>query len=654
MITRMRCFTYVLLVIPLHTNAVIDDFEGKCGTLVPPWLRARYSWWPLPSTSGPSVGKSYILKYEYQEFFASQPAWLEEYFDHKKERAKIKAVSLGVEFVDIYDFAAQTVTSYKARKPSTSGWDPQTQDECGIYDIKTFRSKYLHMGFPCVPKHSKTCKMPTAEQALRYGGSYRYSFKRSVIDSSTRNIKSKLYTACIEDEFLNGTYESYYYWGGEDLSFPFPSGGKEMPVYVEQHGKYWNHTKEDDFRTSKNIPWYQKDPAFSDDMFQIPPSMHCYSYTELHKFPAMPDSFSFSQEEIGFNLNSTGFLEGGFSPLSFKRIWYSNNLTYARVDMKPSQDDKVGPILNNVTGINGHVSIVLDYTYDLAFLAHSSNDECQILHIDKNFFLCNGEGNKCEKISREKLFGMTGNLSYKGKYKESGIEGETWSRLEVDEKNPKMKSRHEVSFQAATPEVESNKARKEFIPTRQADYRDSVGQDEQEFKQEVRIINYYEFNRTQPELDIYVKHPCLQRYKSKFYTLEFDGPGLAETNKARFLPQLWKAIKNVCKPETMLRFELLDLRSPVWISEKVVYLRILDAFKENETNTDTFFSRIKEHVDAETFAVCFKGLTKVLEEKEMQWIATNFTLVDVNPEIFGTTPSTTTKKPSNKIEKCLF
>ncbi|CAN8017056.1 unnamed protein product, partial [Ixodes persulcatus] len=325
------------------------------------------------------------------------------------------AVSLGVEFVDIYDFAAQTVTSYKARKPSTSGWDPQTQNECGIYNIKTFKSQYLHMGFPCVPKSSDNCGMPSAKQVLRYGGSYHYSSRGSFINPSTRNIKSKLYTACIDDEFMNGTYESYYYWGGEDLSFPFPSGEKEMPVHIEQHGKYWNYTTEEVFRIVKNIPWYQKDPEFSDDMFQIPHSMYCKSYTKLHKIPAMPRSFSFSQEELGFNLNSTGFLAGGFSPLSFKQIWYSDNLTYARVDMNPSQEDKDGPILKNVSGINGHVSIVLDFSYDLAFLAHSANDECHILPIDKAFFLCNGEGNKCEKIDREKLFGMTGNLSYKGK-----------------------------------------------------------------------------------------------------------------------------------------------------------------------------------------------------------------------------------------------
>uniref|UniRef100_A0A090XER7 Putative secreted protein n=1 Tax=Ixodes ricinus TaxID=34613 RepID=A0A090XER7_IXORI len=89
MIMRMRCFTYVLLVIPLRTHAVIDNFEGKCAQLFTPWLGQRYDWWGLLfPTSGPSVGESYILKYEYEEFFASQPAWLEEYFDLQKQRDK--------------------------------------------------------------------------------------------------------------------------------------------------------------------------------------------------------------------------------------------------------------------------------------------------------------------------------------------------------------------------------------------------------------------------------------------------------------------------------------------------------------------------------------------------------------------------------------
>ncbi|KAM7281570.1 uncharacterized protein ISCGN_005904, partial [Ixodes scapularis] len=65
----------------------------------------------------PPVGHSYILKYEYQEMSARQPAWVEEYFDTKNQRAKIIAVSLGVEFADIYDYKSQRVMSYKARKP---------------------------------------------------------------------------------------------------------------------------------------------------------------------------------------------------------------------------------------------------------------------------------------------------------------------------------------------------------------------------------------------------------------------------------------------------------------------------------------------------------------------------------------------------------
>uniref|UniRef100_V5H3Z0 Putative secreted protein n=1 Tax=Ixodes ricinus TaxID=34613 RepID=V5H3Z0_IXORI len=248
MITRVRCFTFVLLVIPLRTNAVIDDFEGKCEKLFNPWLQARYMGLFWPSTSGPSVGVGdYILQITNTKSSSqvSQPGWRNILILNKRKRAKIKAVSLGVEVVDIYDIATQTVTSYKSRKPSTSGWDPQTQDECrNITTLKTFKSQYLHMGFPCVPKSSDTCGMPSAKQALRYGGSYQYSSRGSIMNPSTRNIDSKLYTACIDDEFMNGTYESYYYWGGDDLSFPFPCGGKEMPVRIEQHGKILGITQQ--------------------------------------------------------------------------------------------------------------------------------------------------------------------------------------------------------------------------------------------------------------------------------------------------------------------------------------------------------------------------------------------------------------------------
>ncbi|EEC18722.1 hypothetical protein IscW_ISCW014457 [Ixodes scapularis] len=146
------------------------------------------------------------------------------------------AVSLGVEFADIYDYQSQKVMSYRARRPSTSGSDIKSQEECGIYDLRTFRSKYLHFRFPCVKRSSGTCDMPTADEVLRYGTRYNYKYKDDVISTETRNIKSKLYTACIEDKVINGTYESYYYWGGEDLSFRFPSGEEKMPVYVEQKG----------------------------------------------------------------------------------------------------------------------------------------------------------------------------------------------------------------------------------------------------------------------------------------------------------------------------------------------------------------------------------------------------------------------------------
>uniref|UniRef100_A0A0K8R7F5 Uncharacterized protein n=1 Tax=Ixodes ricinus TaxID=34613 RepID=A0A0K8R7F5_IXORI len=240
MIMRMRCVACVLLSLAtLRSNAFINDFDGDCQKLFgnryfSAWTQKPTSGWSPSFSSIPYLGHSYILKYEYKEFLASQPAWVEEYFDTQNKRAKILAVSLGVEFADIYDYKSQKVMSYKARKPSTSGSDLKTQAECGIYDLKTFKSRYLHLRFPCATKSSTTCDMPTASEVLRFGPSYSYQLKNELTSTDTRNIKHKLYTACVKDQFINGTYESYYYWGGEDLSFRFPSGEKKMPVHVEQ------------------------------------------------------------------------------------------------------------------------------------------------------------------------------------------------------------------------------------------------------------------------------------------------------------------------------------------------------------------------------------------------------------------------------------
>uniref|UniRef100_A0A0K8RLB1 LolA-like domain-containing protein n=1 Tax=Ixodes ricinus TaxID=34613 RepID=A0A0K8RLB1_IXORI len=567
------------------------------------------------------------------------------------------AVSLGVEFADIYDYKLQRVMSYKARKPSASGSDLKTQVECGIYDLKTFKSKYLHLRFPCVKKYKNPCDMPTANEVLRYGTPHSYKYKNEVISPATRNIKSKLYTACIKDTFINGTYESYYYWG-EDLSFRFPSGEEKMPVHVEQKGEYYENNTRHEHYIFKNIPWYQKDPKFSDDMFQVPQSMHCRSYTDLHAIPEMPNSFSFSQEEFEFTLNATGFLDGGFSPLSFKQFWYSDNLKLVRVDMRPSEEDKKGPILNKATEVNGRVSVVMDFKYDHVFLAHSANDECLILKVEKDFFLCFKEDIKCNKIDREGLFGISANLSYKGKYAEGGIFGETWSQVTEEKKEgapqTKLLTRHEVSFQESQVKEKTSSDKKVFSPIQVVDYKEEITTPEKEnsnFKQDVRLKNYYDVDFSQPGIEVYEKHPCLQRHNSTLYTLAFEGPGVVDTNKARFLPQLRRAIEKLCNPETMLRFELVDLRSPETISQKIVYLRILEPFDDNGTPTEKLASKITEIVNKEEFAVCFVGFTITLNEKLMQWIAINGTFVEQNLE----TPVTAASSPSqnrNKIQKC--
>uniref|UniRef100_A0A0K8RLT2 LolA-like domain-containing protein n=1 Tax=Ixodes ricinus TaxID=34613 RepID=A0A0K8RLT2_IXORI len=157
----------------------------------------------------------------------------------------------------------------------------------------------------------------------------------------------------------------------------------------------------------------------------------------------------------------------------------------------------------------------MDFNYDYAFLAHSANDECRILKVDKNFFLCYQEDEKCNKINREALFGISANLSYKGKYAESGIYGETWSQLIKDQTDQPQKKtfliRHEVSFRQSQVKEKTNTYKKLFTPIQVADYKEEITtskeKDNSNFKQDVRLKNYYEVNFTQPGVEVTKSNP---------------------------------------------------------------------------------------------------------------------------------------------------
>ncbi|XP_040067088.1 uncharacterized protein LOC120840581 [Ixodes scapularis] len=244
-------------------------------------------------------------------------------------------------------------------------------------------------------------------------------------------------------------------------------------------------------------------------------------------------------------------------------------------------------------------------------------------------------------------------------YAESGIYGETWSKVTEESKEgapqTKILTRHEVSFQETEVKEKTSGNKKVFTPIQVVDYKEEIttqeNKDDSNFKQDVRLKNYYEVDFSQPGLEVYEKHPCLQRHNSKLYTLAFEGPGVVDTNKARFLPQLRRAIKKVCNPETMLRFEFVDLRSPKKISEKIVYLRILEPFDSNETSTDVFATKIREIVNKEEFAVCFVGVTITLNEKLMQWIAINGTFIEENLQTSVANSSSASENKS-EIKKC--
>ncbi|KAH9369295.1 hypothetical protein HPB48_012371 [Haemaphysalis longicornis] len=125
---------------------------------------------PLP----PAPPNSYIMKYEWIDLIRNQTSWIEEYFDAKNLRAKILGVMRGDEYVNIYDYFSETVTSYSSGRPGAKMTrDPRSQTSCEIAEMSHFNNQQLPFGYKYRSTRPRGSRMDSSYEALRFGGPYR-------------------------------------------------------------------------------------------------------------------------------------------------------------------------------------------------------------------------------------------------------------------------------------------------------------------------------------------------------------------------------------------------------------------------------------------------------------------------------------------------
>lgn len=589
---------YVGLSLAIKDFSVCEDPTYSCG--------------PLP----PVVPESYIMKYEWIDLVHNQTAWVEEYFDSENLRAKISVVLHGQNVVSIYDYFSETVATYSSHRPGAKpSLDPESQDTCNISAMTTYRGTELPFGYKYRGERPRGSRMDNSYEALRFGGPYRVHFVRPATGDETRHLPANLFESCAYDKDEDATYRMRYYWSA-NASFLFPNGEVDVPIRIEQKGTFPDpnaDNKVGPWNTIRNVAWYQSDPEFSDEDFEVPRQTYCKNNANDREIAQPPDTFNFRVEEVSFTLDETGSSVGELTSTSFKEIWYDAMRHLARVDIIPSEEEKGWPLVNESSGLDTMLSIVLDYGAEAAFVTHPSSGECVVRKLTSDFFLSEPNSTEgLEMLDPEKLFGFTGKHRFQGRYKIRGIEVETWTAL-INESLGDAKGttkRHEISLMTDSEGERSGKRDIEFVPVQESIYTDTyqaTKDSRTEFKQHVVMKNYFKFTSTQPRLSVFQAPGCVPRHEARAFKVSFDEKDykIVRQNKQLFMDALRESLKDYGDLDTVMRIEVVGVSFYKRNNEIVAFFKLLAPLPELQpkrvVTVDESAQKIVQRIQNESF-----------------------------------------------------
>ncbi|KAH6931115.1 hypothetical protein HPB50_022239 [Hyalomma asiaticum] len=428
----------------------------------------------------------------------------------------------------------------------------------------TYRGTELPFGYKYRGERPRGSRMDNSYEALRFGGPYRVHFVRPATGDETRHLPANLFESCAYDKDEDATYRMRYYWSA-NASFLFPNGEVDVPIRIEQKGTFPDpnaDNKVGPWNTIRNVAWYQSDPEFSDEDFEI---------------------------------------------------WYDAMRHLARVDIIPSEEEKGWPLVNESSGLDTMLSIVLDYGAEAAFVTHLSSGECVVRKLTSDFFLSEPNSTEgLEMVDPEKLFGFTGKHRFQGRYKIRGIEVETWTAL-INESLGDAKGttkRHEISLMTDSEGERSGKRDIEFVPVQESIYTDTyqaTKDSRTEFKQHVVMKNYFKFTSTQPRLSVFQAPGCVPRHEARAFKVSFDEKDykIVRQNKQLFMDALRESLKDYGDLDTVMRIEVVGVSFYKRNNEIVAFFKLLAPLPELQpkrvVTVDESAQKIVQRIQNESF-----------------------------------------------------
>ncbi|XP_035222791.1 uncharacterized protein LOC118195570 [Stegodyphus dumicola] len=540
----------------------------------------------------PVLPKNFEMRAEHVDYNKKYVQYEELYFDDSNYRAKYMYMQKGIEHHFLFDYAVAQVVQYDVLHPGMEFKKDVLSHTCTAIDIDESEYRYV-TGY--VDEATKYPKMYTSNEALRFGGKYSYAFN-GTYRLMDRGILVDKFIGCIYDLDMDATMSVNYTFNNDAIT---PSAGTPksfvtgidngllpVPVKADMYGSMYDDLSDKlvYFNKTMNYFWFQGEPEFKLDTFQIPKWMYCKDYRGRLDMPKFPNAFSTRLQVTAFEQNVDG-KHTATEMTSFEEIYYYYEKKLARRDYTPDPTSEHDKEIYSQFQNYGPVKTVYDFNEGLLYVTNKASGRCYIRAISGDFFQTTQNVIYTIMGTPEEIFLMQADeMEYKGTTFVRDIECDVFAGRYFDA-NFNATYDKETFFSTNGWHEEADEMLEYGVPVQHTILRKQLAG---ELVEGVRSTNFLKFKAKAPYLRSFDVSNCIETQDHKDFAILLAVSGDVKkvifNYKFHFLDAMQYYLTEVTKVITPLRIQRLHLRQVSLTDPRTVLLLTLVDKAKLKTN----------------------------------------------------------------------
>ncbi|KFM80577.1 hypothetical protein X975_05627, partial [Stegodyphus mimosarum] len=574
----MAFIWFITIFLAAVAETVVADFNFK---LCDP-IKDSYGLIPPP------LPRNFELRAEHVDHNKKFTQYEELSFDYRNFRAKYMYLLKGIEHHFLFDYAVAQVVQYDVLHPGMEFKKDVLSHTCTAIEIDESEYRYV-TGY--VDEADKYPKMYTSSEALRFGGKYRYAFN-GTYKLMDRGILVNKFIGCLYDLEMDATMSVNFTFSNDDIT---PSAGTRrsvvtgiddgllsVPVRADMYGSMYDDVADTFvyFNKTMNYFWFEGEPDFKLDTFQIPKWIYCKDYMGRLDMPKFPNAFSTRLQVTSFEQNVDG-KHTATEMTSFEEIYYYYEKRLARRDYTPDPTSTHDEEINLKFQNYGPVKTVYDFNEGLLYVTNKASGRCYIRPIHGDFFETTQDTIYTVMGTPEEIFLMqTDEMEYKGTVFVRDIECDVFAGRYFDSKYNATYDK-ETFFSTNGWHEEADELLEYGVPVQHTILRKQLAG---ELVEGVKSTNFLKFKAKAPYLRTFDVSNCIETQNHKDFAILLavsnDVKKVIFDYKFHFLDAMQYYLTEVTKVITPLRIQRLHLRQvSVTDPRTVLLLTLVDKAK---------------------------------------------------------------------------